>query len=160
MILQTSSSRVLVNGDQTETFYHKRGLRQGDPLSPMLFILAVDVLQVMIQGAGQFLNNPISPKIRQPIMALQYADDTTLIANGALATLKIILPLFAKISGLEINYDKSCFIPINMTEGHSLAIGAILGCTKTEFQVTYLGMPLTVIKPSRDLYVPLIQKLD
>jgi hypothetical protein len=44
-ILATSSSRVLVNGRTCNKFKHARGLWQGNPLSPMLFILAIDPLQ-------------------------------------------------------------------------------------------------------------------
>lgn len=129
----------------------------------MLFILVVDVHQAMIQGANGILNTSRSSKLRQLLLAMQYSDDTTLVANGSVetvATLKIILRLFAKVSGLEINYDKSCFIPINMTNDQTDAIGAILGCKETKFPVTYLGMPLTIVKPGRKLFMPLIEKLD
>lgn len=44
-ILTTSKSRIVLNGEQTEYFNHRRGLRQGDPISPMLFIIAADVFQ-------------------------------------------------------------------------------------------------------------------
>jgi Reverse transcriptase (RNA-dependent DNA polymerase) len=47
-MLQSSSSRIVINGRASEFFPHMTGLRQGDLISPMLFVLAVDVLQQML----------------------------------------------------------------------------------------------------------------
>jgi hypothetical protein len=52
-LLTTSSTKVLLNGILGESIKHRRGLRQGDPLSPMLFILVMDVLNLMFMRAAE-----------------------------------------------------------------------------------------------------------
>lgn len=102
-IWSTSSSRVCVNRDSSQPFFHKRGLRQGDPLSPMLFNLAVDVLQRMIHAANTTLNQPLTQRVSYPIVAFQYIDDKVAIASVDILTiisLKLALRLFTSISGL------------------------------------------------------------
>jgi hypothetical protein len=62
-LLLSSSTKVLMNGIPGETIQHKRGLRQGDPLSPMLFILAMDVLGFLIVKAeNEGLLQPLSTR--------------------------------------------------------------------------------------------------
>lgn len=100
---RTSSSSVCVNGQKSQPFSHKQGLRQGDPLSPMLFDVAVDVFQRMVQAINFILQRPLTNKITDAVIALQYADDTAVVARADIDTLiffKLILRLFASISGL------------------------------------------------------------
>lgn len=162
-IWSTSSSKVCINGDESEPFVHKRGLRQGDPLSPMMFNIAADVFQCMVQVASNLLGLSISNKISDSIVALQYADDTAIIARADPSTIvsfKLILRLFSAISGLEVNFTKSTFIPINVPNEDLLWLNQVLGFARTDFPVVYLGMPLTIKKPTRDLFIPLIEKIE
>lgn len=163
VILSTSSSRALINGDATEFFTHCRGLRQGDPLSPMLFDLAVDTLQRMVQVANNQILAQISNRFPEAIIAMQYADDTAIVANGEAQTLrilKILLRLFTKISGLSINFHKSCFVPLNLDDHQKEMAIQILGCQTTSLPLNYLGLPLTINRPGREAYLPLIEKFQ
>lgn len=52
-MLHTAKSSVMLNGTRGKWFQHRRGLRQGDPLSPLLFILAMEPLQKMLDKATE-----------------------------------------------------------------------------------------------------------
>jgi hypothetical protein len=62
-LLKSSSTRVLVNGEPVDLICHRRGLRQGDPLLPMLFILVMDVLNSLISKASE--QGLLQPILRQ-----------------------------------------------------------------------------------------------
>jgi hypothetical protein len=136
---------VVLNGVPGPWIKCKNGLRQGDALSPYLFIIVADVLQRMIRCAcsSGTLVHPMDPSLPCPV--LQYADDTLILCRADLANaaaLKRILDNFAAATGLAINFHKSCFIPMNIPSDVATSISSILACSISSFPQPYLGLPL------------------
>ena len=105
-LLSSSSTQVLLNGVPGDLIHHRRGLRQGDPLSPMLFILIMDVLGHMITKAtSEGLLLPLSSRGLQHRISI-YADDVAVFLrpeSGDITTTMDILNLFGEASGLKTN---------------------------------------------------------
>lgn len=100
-------SAIIQGGNLSNFFTIQRGCRQGDPLSPYIFILCAEILAIKIRG-----NKNISGiKVTETEHKLsQFADDTSLILDGkekSLSEALAELDWFAKISGLNINFSKT-----------------------------------------------------
>lgn len=86
-LLLTSSTQVLVNGEPGERIHHQRGLRQGNPLSPILFILVMDVLNSLFAKAEDGLLQPLSQRETKFWISL-YTDDVALFLPQSLRDCK------------------------------------------------------------------------
>ena len=112
-LLQTNSfSRVEQNGHLSDKIQLSRGCRQGDPISPYLFVICAEVLSHVIRECDDIKGIKIGDT---EIKLSQYADDTTLFLNGDKKSLEIVMDIlrwFNKLSGLGINRDKTKVIKI------------------------------------------------
>jgi hypothetical protein len=164
-ILSTATSLVLLNGIPGKSFTCKRGVRQGDPLSPLLFMLAADLLQSVVNKAWQtgVIKHPLSEDFGGDFPIIQYADDTLLILPGdarTLFNLKGLLRSFSDSIGLHVNFGKSFLVPINSTPERAIHLARTFGCKVESMPFTYLGLPLGTTKPSLHEYTPMLTKIE
>ena len=106
------SSQVINNGWATKAFSISRGVRQGCPLSPYIFILCAEILAIGIRQNQNIQGITVGSK---EYKINQYADDTCLtIAATRQSLLEVVqyFDLFEVYSGLKVNYDKTEIMPI------------------------------------------------
>jgi hypothetical protein len=151
-LLSTATSFVLLSGTAGKDFTCKRGVRQGDPLSLVLFAIAANLLQCVIDR-GYTLGNLLPPfpqRHEHPFPIIQYADDTIMIMQANESQLTLPNEILHKITlscGLVVNYHKSYIVPINTSAEKTSSLAQGFGCTIGSFHFTYLGLPMGLTKP-------------
>jgi hypothetical protein len=139
---------ILVNGVPSHPFLASRGIRQGDPLSPFLFVLMAEGLGRYIKSAvleGALKGLPLH-NIRPTPSHNQFIDDTLLMNSPtACKSLKLnsILSDFIEASGMTLNLDKSKIFFFNTPVAIQIHISKILGIPRSSLPSNYLDIPLT-----------------
>jgi len=160
-LLESSKSAVILNGVPSPWINCKRGLRQGDPLSPYLFLLVADTLQALIKSKPGLIRHPIAPSLG--CVTLQYADDTLIVMRGEpqdVIHLKETLQMFSNATGLNINYHKSTIVPLNLSSSALQTCVQQLQCRVDSFSQNYLGLPLSATKLPVAAFNPYIARTD
>ena len=149
LYISTVKFSVLINSSPSGFFRSSRGLRQGDPLSPYLFVIAMEVFSCLLRRVinGGFLSGwRVRGRSGEGILIshLLFADDTLVFCEESedqMTYLSWLLMWFEACSGLRINLEKSELIPVGRVDDiEDLALE--LGCKVGGLPSCYLGLPL------------------
>lgn len=143
--ISTPTFSVSVNGSVGGYFKSNKGLRQGDPLSPYLFVLAMEVFSSLLKTrfeAGYIHYHPKTSELS--ISHLMFADDVMVFFDGGSSSLHGIseaLDYFASWSGLQVNKDKTNLYLAGTDQIEALT-NSRYGFPTSSLPVRYLGLPL------------------
>ncbi|KAJ0428711.1 putative RNA-directed DNA polymerase [Helianthus annuus] len=141
----TARASVLVNGSPTQEFDCHRGLRQGDPLSPFLFLFAMEALTGVIKEATRVgVYRGIQCTRHGPTLShFLFADDVVFLGEwsmGNVLNLNRILRCFYLSSGLKVNLRKSSLYGVSVEDTEVNMMASVLRCRVGEFPFKYLGL--------------------
>jgi len=161
--LESSRASVLVNGSPTHEFEVQRGLRQGDPLSPFLFVIAMEGFHVGLLEASRVgaFNGVKIGSSELEISHLLYADDDVIVCDWSLQNaMKIVnmLPVFYMASGLKINLLKSKLTGVGVEFDRVTEVAQMLGCSVAQMPFMYLGVMVGGNMNRINLWNPLIDR--
>jgi hypothetical protein len=165
--ISTVRFSILINGCPSGFFPSSRGLRQGDPLSPLLFVIVMEALSRLMDRTVQgrlLFGFTMGSSVEREVMVshLLFANDTLIFCDAnpsKIEHLGCVLTWFEAISGLKINLGKSEMVPVgevpNMEE-----LVCILGCKQASLPMKYLGLPLGAKFKETTIWNPILEKME
>jgi hypothetical protein len=162
----SSNFSILWNGNKMPHFKPSHGLRQGDQLSPYLFIICMEKLSVAINtGVLQGNWDPIQLSNNGPRLShLLFADDVLLFTKAKNSQLRFITDLFdrfSRASGLKINLSKArAFYSAGIPQAKINRFTSISGIRSTTSLDKYLGFPILKGRAKRSDFVFIIEKMQ
>uniref|UniRef100_A0A803QN76 Reverse transcriptase domain-containing protein n=1 Tax=Cannabis sativa TaxID=3483 RepID=A0A803QN76_CANSA len=164
--VRSVSFSIILNGSIKGLFLPGRGLRQGDPLSPFLFLLCSEGLSCLIQEAERAgkIHGLRFGSLEQRLFHLFFADDSLVFLDANMdecKAIKEVLEKYENLSGQCINFEKTemyvgCKIDISMAEN----IAAHLGVSLVKNHTKYLGMPSFVGRNKKQVFGNIRDKVE
>ncbi|PNX71213.1 ribonuclease H [Trifolium pratense] len=149
---------ILINGNPSTPFRPQRGLRQGDPLSPFLFIICADVLSGLItQAKNKQLIHGVKVANGAPeITHLLFADDSLFFCRATkqeATNVRNIILDYQRASGQLVNMQKSEIIFSKMVPNEvKVEVNHILPMTRVDHFSKYLGMPTDIGRSKQQIF--------
>jgi hypothetical protein len=146
----TVKYKININGTLTDDILPGRGLRQGDPISPYLFLLCAEAFSCLLNSAdirGDLEGVKICPEAPS-FNHLLFADDSLILMKvtpESSTHLQHVLQLYEVCSGQVVNVDKSSIMfSKNTRQADKAALMASLGVSTETWNERYLGLPVYV----------------
>lgn len=161
--ITTPRFSIAINGELAGFFPGKKGLRQGDSISPYLFIIAMEALSKMLDQAVEVGEIRLHPKCQEPrITHLLFADDLLVFSDGSrhsITGIKKVLSIFKEWSGLDMNAQKTEIFFGGYSEIEAAVIADLSGFKIGSFPTRYLGLPLNPSRISYGTLQPFIERI-
>lgn len=147
MCVSTTSYTLNINGEHQGFFRGMRGLRQGDPLSPYLFTLVMEILTLIVKRkVFNSENFQYHPKCKElGITHLCFADDLLMFCKGDIVSIQVLMDAlreFSGVSGLNPSMEKSTVYMGNITGDEKQVLLNLVPFKVGSLPVKYLGVPL------------------
>ncbi|KAG7568298.1 Reverse transcriptase domain [Arabidopsis thaliana x Arabidopsis arenosa] len=154
---------ISINGELAGFFPGKKGIRQGDPISPYLFIMVMEVLSKLLESAASLGKIRLHPLCFSPqVTHLLFADDLLVFSDGArhsLSGVAEVMLQFKNYSGLDMNPAKSEIFFGGYNDIEVGVLSAISGIKVGSFPTRYLGLPLNPARISLATLQPFLEKI-
>ena len=164
--ISTPSFFILINGSPAGFFTSNRGIRQGDPISPFLFILVTDVLSRLFlqKEADSSLQGIKIARNCPPISHLMFVDDLVVFSRANhddLATVQSCLTQFQTWSGLSINKRKSAItFSRNVSPSCKISLRNLIGLNQPTSKNFYLGLPTHIQRGHQAQFNTILEKIN
>ena len=161
--ISSTSFSVVINGSIYGHFKGQRGLRQGDPLSPYLFVLYLEYFSRNMQSLKEDVNFQFHPNCAVVQLShLSFANDIMLLSRGDVPSVSTIfakLQHFYSVSGLSISSSKSSIYSTGIRLDVLSDIQQLTGFSMGIFPFRYLGVPLLSSRLNVCHYAPLLSQI-
>ena len=165
--LSTVRFSILINGSPHGFFGSSRGLRQGDPLSLLLFVLVMEAVGRMLDKAvheGRLLGFRAGDSAGRSLVVfhLLFAYDTLIFCDANIDQMLILCMMliwFEVVSGLKVNLGKSELVAVGVVHNIELLV-AVLGCKQGYLPMKYLGLPLGAKFKDKTIWNLILEKME
>lgn len=161
--ITTTSYSLAINEGLCENIEGKRGLRQGDPISPLIFVICIEYLLRIMEMVRQQKGIAYHPKYKSlGSNHLCFVDDVLLFCKGESQAIMLLirdLASFSQTSGLTTNSPKSNIFSANMSRQQIFEICELTGYKEGRLTFKYIGVPISPKKLSSMDCEMLVEKM-